>query len=72
MKKFNFETIGRSNKWKENVLANSTKKDFDFSLLSSGLHVLEIKAMDPTIMFDRILIDFGGLKPVYSVLKETK
>ena len=71
-KEVNFKTIGRSNEWKENVLANSTKKDFDFSLLGAGLHILEVKAIDPTIMFDRILIDMGNLKSVYSILKETK
>lgn len=71
-KEVNFETVGRSNQWKENVLANSTQKDFDFTTLSSGLHELEVKAIDPTVMFDRILIDFGGLKPAYSLIKETK
>ncbi|TKB96240.1 glycosyl hydrolase 115 family protein [Pedobacter cryophilus] len=71
-KEVNFETFGRSNQWKENVLSNITKKDFDFPKLAVGIHELEIKALDPQVMIDRILIDMGGLKPAYSVIKETK
>lgn len=71
-KEVNFETFGRSNQWKENVLSSITKKDFDFPQLVSGIHELEIKAIDPQVMIDRILIDMGGLRPAYSVLQETK
>ena len=67
-----FTTQGRSKTWKENVLSNQAEQKIVFKQLNPGKHQIEILAIDPGVMIDRLLIDLGGLKPAYSVIKETR
>lgn len=66
-----FETFGRSEEWKQNVLRNNTIVTTHHTLSSSGKNVLKISIPDPGVIIDRIEIDHGGLPNVYSALPES-
>jgi hypothetical protein len=67
-----FTTQGRSKTWKENVLSNQAEQKIVFKQLTPGKHHIEILAIDPGVMIDRLLINLGEVKPAYSLVKETK
>ncbi|MRX46795.1 hypothetical protein GJJ64_06325 [Pedobacter sp. HX-22-1] len=67
----NFEVQGRSTEWKENVLRNNAVKTFVFDDLKPGKHRLEIMALDPEIMFDRVLISLKEHPKAYGLMPET-
>ncbi|WBL21641.1 glycosyl hydrolase 115 family protein [Zunongwangia sp. HRR-M8] len=67
-----FETQGRSEEWKENVLRNRTIKSMSSILNKPGKHTIKIYIIDPGLMIDQILIDLGGLKNAYAFPAETK
>lgn len=68
----NFATYGRSAEWKKNVLSNAASRLIKFGKLKKGAHTLQIKAIDPEVLLDRIVIDLGGYKPSYGLIPETK
>jgi hypothetical protein len=68
----NFVVQGRSTEWKENVLRNNAVRTFFFEDLKPGKHQLDIKALDPEIMFDRVLMSFKDYPKPYSLIPETK
>lgn len=51
-----FETKGRSEEWKQNVLRNQAIKNATFRLPAGAAHRLQIKALDRGIILDQILI----------------
>lgn len=61
-----FKTQGRSEEWKHNVLSNSAEKKLKLDRLNPGKHTLRIYMIDPGVILDRIIIDFGGLKSGYT------
>ena len=61
-----FKTQGRSEEWKQNVLSNSATKKLKLDPLNPGKHTLRIYMIDPGVILDRIILDFGGLKSGYS------
>lgn len=67
-----FVTKDRNKEWKENVLGNISTQEIPLQELKPGKHILQIKTIDPGVMVDRFLLDFGGLKPAYSLILETK
>ncbi len=67
-----YRTFDRSETWKQNVLSNTAISSAKYALRETGKHTLTITALDPGIIIDRITIDFGGLKPGYSAVPETK
>jgi hypothetical protein len=67
-----FRTFGRSGEWKQNVLRNQAERKIQMPFLTKGKHVLRIYPVDPGVIVDRILIDLGGLKKAYGVIRETK
>ncbi|WP_299796516.1 glycosyl hydrolase 115 family protein [uncultured Maribacter sp.] len=66
-----FETIGRSDEWKENVLKNASVKSAKQIVNKAGKHTLKIWMVDPGVMIDQVLIDLGGWKKSYAFPKET-
>ncbi len=71
VKIFNFKTIGRSNEWKQNVLANTAKRTLELPLLPAGNHKLTIYMIDPGVVLKHIFIDIGGAQPFYGTLTAT-
>ena len=60
-----FETFGRSDAWKQNVLTNTAVMSLALPLLPAGVHKLEIYAMDPGFILDRMDIVPDGAPKYY-------
>jgi len=67
-----FQTFGRSDDWKENVLRNAARGTGKQIVNRAGKHTLKIWMVDPGVMLDKILIDLGGWKSSYDFPAETK
>ncbi len=67
-----YRTFNRSEVWKQNVLRNMAVIESEHDIHTPGKHILKIEALDPCIIIDRITIDFGGLRPCYSAVRETR
>lgn len=72
VKVVDFRTIGRSEEWKQNVLRNSAVRTVEFSALKPGKHTLRVYAIDPGVIVDRIIIDWGGWPKGNGVIGETR
>ena len=66
-----FQTFGRSEKWKQNVLKNASVQSVKQIVNKAGKHTLKIWMVDAGVMLDQILIDLGGWKSSYSFPNET-
>ena len=66
-----FQTLGRSDEWKENALKNASVKAAKQIVDRAGKHTLKIWMVDPGVMIDQVLIDLGGWKKSYAFPKET-
>jgi hypothetical protein len=62
---FDFATHGRSDEWKANVLSNTAVREQVLDALAPGRHRLDIRALDPGFILDRIEIDFDGAPAFY-------
>lgn len=66
-----FQTLGRSEKWKQNVLKNASIETVSQIVNTAGKHTLKIWMVDSGVMLDQILVDLGGRKASYAFPKET-
>ncbi|MCX2678642.1 glycosyl hydrolase 115 family protein [Galbibacter sp. EGI 63066] len=66
-----YQTHGRSEEWKQNVLKNAAVKSVTDIIEKPGKHKLKIWMVDPGVMVDRILIDLGGWKESYAFPEQT-
>lgn len=66
-----FQTHGRSEAWKQNVLKNSASASVLQTIRQPGKHTLKIYMIDAGVMIDNILIDLGGKKASYKLPSET-
>jgi hypothetical protein len=71
MQVVDFQTFGRSEEWKQNVLSNKASRTIKFGELSPGRHNVRIYLIDPGVILEQIEMDFGGLPKHYSYLPET-
>jgi len=60
-----FETFGRSEEWKLNVLSNTAVRTLPLSQFAGGKHRLEVYAMDPGFILDRIDVALEGAPNYY-------
>ena len=60
-----FETFGRSDEWKRNVLTNSAVRDVPLRRLPAGPHRLEVYPLDPGFILDRIDVRLDGAPDYY-------
>jgi hypothetical protein len=60
-----FETVGRSDEWKRNVLSNTAVRVSELPALAPGRHRLKVVALDPGVVLDRIEISFDGAPQYY-------
>lgn len=62
-----------SEAWKERVLSNRIETAVTLpEPLASGWHTLDLIAVDPGVVVDKIVIDLGGLRPSYNGPDETR
>jgi hypothetical protein len=66
-----FRTVGRSEEWKQNVLRNAAVKVLQLPCLQPGEHTLNVYAVDPGVVLDRLLLQFGGAPTTYGLVPET-
>lgn len=67
-----FQTSGRSEEWKQNVLKNASVQSAKQIINKAGKHTLKIWMVDSGVMIDQVLIDLGGWKSSYAFPKETR
>jgi hypothetical protein len=60
-----FATHGRSDEWKANVLSNTAVREQVHADVSAGRHTLEIRALDPGFVLDRVELSFDGAPKFY-------
>jgi hypothetical protein len=59
---FNGHYKGELGQWQGNrIIKSATKLDFG----AAGRHTLRIRVLEPGIVFEKVMLDFGGLKPTY-------
>jgi hypothetical protein len=58
--------------WRKAVADNIIIKRTNFKIEKSGKHTLKLWAIDPGVIFQKVIIDFGGLKQSYLGAPETK
>ena len=56
------DTAEFSKPWSVNVLRGAAIGTADFPL-TKGNHTLKLRPLDPGVIFDKVVIDLGGLKP---------
>jgi hypothetical protein len=55
-----------SRSWKDQVMRNGVACRMRFAIdQQKGAHTITFKALDPGQMLQRVIIDWGGLKPSY-------
>ena len=59
-----FQT-GRSEEWKRNVLSNSATRDISLPQLPAGAHRIDLEALDPGFLLDRIDVRLDGAPDYY-------
>jgi len=57
--------------WERNVLRAAALAVSDATVSAAGKHTLKIWMMDPGVVMDKIVVDFGGLAPSYLGPPET-
>ncbi|MDR7049314.1 hypothetical protein J2X54_001769 [Duganella sp. 3397] len=60
-----FRTFGRSDEWKQNVLSNTAVRTVTRPQLAAGAHRIEVIALDPGFILDRIDILADGAPDYY-------
>ena len=60
-----FQTFGRSDEWKENVLSNTAVRNVPLTRLPPGAHTLEVYPLDPGFILDRVDIRLDGAPDYY-------
>ncbi len=61
-----YETHGRSDEWKANVLSNTAIRTRKLGLLAAGAHRIEVFAMGPGFLLDRIDVRLDGAPDYYA------
>lgn len=68
----NFQTYGRSEEWKQNVLRNLAKRKISLNIKSKGKHSLKIYMIDEGVALDFIYLNLTDQALPYSLLPETR
>lgn len=58
--------------WEKWVAANIIIKTSDHRVLKPGKHILKCWMMNPAMVLQKIVVDFGGVKPSYLGPPETR
>jgi hypothetical protein len=61
----NIASSEKSREWATNVLRAAAINATQHMLPQPGKHTLKLKPLDPGLVFDKVVLDFGGLKPTF-------
>ncbi|WP_051621102.1 glycosyl hydrolase 115 family protein [Leeuwenhoekiella sp. MAR_2009_132] len=62
-----FETFGRSEEWKQNVLRNQARKSLNLGVLKAGTHTIKIYRLDPGVLPDYFILAENGTALPYTL-----
>ena len=62
---FSLKEPFRSNQWKQNVLRQQTVRTLQLPNLKAGQHKIIIKAIDPHVILDQLMVDFNKRRNFY-------
>ena len=62
---FSLKEPFRSNQWKQNVLRQQAVRTIQLPNLKAGQHKIVIKAIDPHIILDQLMVDFNKRRNFY-------
>ncbi len=62
-----FQTVFRSEPWKENVLRGQAVLEFDHEFTEPGIQTIELFALDENIVIDQLMVDFDPGRSHYRV-----
>ncbi len=65
----NFATVGRSDEWRANVLANTAIRSLPLQMLDAGQHQLRVWPLDPGVVLDHAQLRLDGADKYYGVVK---
>ena len=65
-----FATTGRSDEWKRNVLSNTAVRTTTLPRLKAGRHTVQVLALDPGVVLDRIDVVLDGAPELYGAALE--
>ncbi len=57
------DTVEFSKPWSINVLRGAAIGTTQHAIATPGSHTLTLHPLDPGVVFDKVVIDLGGLKP---------
>ena len=60
-----YGTTGRSDEWKRNVLSNTAVRTTALARLKPGRHTIQVYALDPGVVLDRIDVVLDGAPALY-------
>jgi hypothetical protein len=66
-----FQTFGRSDEWKRNVLTNTMVRTLPLKRLPAGRHRVDVYALDPGFILDRIDVRLDGAPDYYGACCQT-
>jgi hypothetical protein len=65
MQELDFATVGRSDRWRTNVLSNTAVASVALKAVAPGPHKLQLVALDPGVTLDRLELVFDRARPLY-------
>jgi hypothetical protein len=65
VQRLDYETHGRSDAWKQNVLSNTARQSLQLPQLAAGAHIVRVYALDPGFVLDRIEVRRDGARSRY-------
>ncbi len=68
---FNIATAEHSKEWGANVLRGAAIETGKPVRVNAGKHTLKLRPIDPGLVFDKVVIDLGGLQPTHLGPPET-
>jgi hypothetical protein len=63
---FDIATAEYSKNWSQNVLRGSSIQTGSPVRMTKGKHTLKLRPLDPGLVFDKIVLDLGGLQPTHT------
>jgi hypothetical protein len=67
-----YETKGRSEQWKQNVLSNHARCVLKYDFSQPGWHTIRVYPLDPGVIIDQLMVNFKADRKIYAVPVKNK